>query len=280
MLALLLLAALVTAGPPWRRGLGLALAALLVLWPLTIPGGPLLRGLLALLSFWGAARIVDLARMRGSLSPIQRTILVVALIDTRNLRWSRPRLDLAAFTKAVVWVPIGLVALWAAARSSAHPPLRWLLGALVVYALGEALEGLLRGLLGILGAETPPLHRDPIAARSLREFWGERWNLVVNRWLRTHCYLPLARRRRPVLGLGLAFLASAALHAWFIGVALGLTMAASMGLYFVIQGLLLAVEGPLGVARWREPLGRVWMLACTLLPSPLFVEPILRLVEQ
>ncbi len=280
MIALLLLAALVTAGTPWRRGLGLALALLVLLWPLTIPGGPLLRGLLALVGFWGAARIIDLARMPDSLPPIQRAVFVVALIDTRNLSWSRPRLDLAAFTKPIVWVPIGLAALWAATASSELPPLRWLLGALVVYALGEALDGLLRGLLGLMGADTPPLHRDPIAARSLREFWGERWNLVVNRWLRTHCYLPLARRRRPILGLGLAFLASAALHAWFIGVALGLTMAASMGLYFVIQGLLLALEGPLRVARWPAPLGRLWMLACTLLPSPLFVEPILRLVEH
>jgi len=280
VIALLILAALVTAGPPWRRGLGLALALVLLLWPLTIPGGPLLRGLLALVGFWGAARVVDLARMRRPLPAIQRAIFVVALIDTRKLRWSRPRLDLAALAKPVVWVPIGLVALWATAQYHAHPPLRWLLGALVVYALGEALEGLLRGTLGALGADSPPLHRDPIAARSLREFWGERWNLVVNRWLRTHCFLPLARRRRPVLGLCLAFLASAALHAWFIGVALGPRMAASMGLYFLIQGLLLAVEGPLGVARWREPLGRAWMLLCTLLPSPLFVEPILRLVEH
>ena len=31
-------------------------------------------------------------------------------------------------------------------------------------------------------------------------------------------------------------------------------------------------------AMWK--LGRLWMLACTLLPSPLFVEPILRLVEH
>jgi hypothetical protein len=278
VLALLLLAAVITAGPPWRRRLGLALAALLVLWPLRIAGGPLLRGLLALIGFWGAARIIDLARMRGRLSPLQRAIFVVALVDTRNLRWPGPRLDLAAFTKTAVWIPIGLAALWAAAAATEHPPLRWTLGVLVVYALGEALESLLRGILALLGADTPPLHRDPIAARSLREFWGERWNLVVNRWLRTHCYLPLARRRRPALGLGLAFLASAALHAWFIGVALGPAMAASMGLYFVIQGLLLALEGPLGVARWPAPLGRLWMLACTVLPSPLFVEPILRLV--
>lgn len=277
MLALLLLAALITAGPPWRRDLGLVLALLLLLWPLAIPGSPLLRGCLALFGFWGAARILDLARATRPLRPLQRVGLVVSVIDTRHLRWSAARVDLGALLKACAWLPLALAALWAALRCD--PPLRWLLGALVVYAVAEGLEGLVRAILALLGAESPPLHRTPIASRSLREFWGERWNLIVNRWLRTHFYMPLARRRRPVQGFALAFLASAVLHAWFIGVALGPKLAASMALYFVVEGLLLALEVPLGVARWPAAAGRAWMLACTLLPSPLFVEPMLRLVE-
>ena len=78
-------------------------------------------------------------------------------------------------------------------------------------------------------------------------------------------------------GLGLAFLASAAIHAWFIGVALGPRMAAWMGLYFLIQGALLALELPLRVQRWPTLAARVWTLAGVLLPAPLFVEPMLRL---
>lgn len=280
VLALLLLAALVTAGPPWRRALGLALACLLLVGSLWLPGSPLFRGVIALLAFWGAARVLDLARDPRPYTAGERLAFVLAVIDTRTLVWRAPRVDVAALAKAAVWIPIGLLAITTAAQLHDSGPLRWVLGVLTIYALGEALEGLLRGILGLLGATSPPLHRTPIAARSLREFWGERWNLVVNRWLRVHCYLPLARRHQPALGLALAFLASAAIHAWFIGVALGPTMAARMGLYFVIQGVLLALEGPLGVTRWPAPAGRAWMLACTLLPSPLFVEPILRLFAR
>jgi len=280
VLALLLLAALVTDGPRWRRASGLALAALLLVWSLWLPGSPLFRGLVALLAFWGAARVLDLARDPRPRSPAWRVAFVVALVDTRTLEWHSPRLDHAAFLKTAIWVPIGLLALTTAVDLHDPGPLRWGLGALMIYALGEAFEGLLRGILGLLGATSPPMHRSPIVARSLREFWGERWNLIVNRWLRVHFFLPMARRQRPALGLALAFLASAGIHAWFIGVALGPAMAARMGLYFVVQGLLLALEQPLGVSRWSPNAGRAWMLACTLLPSPLFVEPVLRLFAR
>lgn len=276
MLALLLLAALVTSGPPWRRALGLGLAALLLVWAACVPGPPLQRGVLALLAFWGAARVLDLARDPSPRPPLERIFIAVALIDPRQLRWGPPRLDGAAFLKAAAWIPVGLLALGLAVAGDPGP-LRWGLGIVVIYALAESLEALLRGVAALLGASGPPIHRTPIAARSLREFWGERWNLVVNRWLRVHCFLPLARRQQPTLGVALAFLASAAIHAWFISVALGPAMAARMGLYFIIQGLLLALEGPLKVARWPEPAGRAWMLACTVVPSPLFVEPVLRL---
>lgn len=276
MLALLLLAALVTAGPPWRRALGLGLAAIVLLWSTTVPGTPLQRGVLALLVFWGAARILDLAREPRPRSPGERLLLPLALLDPRQMRWGVPHLDRAAFRKAALWIPLGLAALTIATRAGPGP-LRWGLGVAVIYALAETLEGLLRGIFGLLGAVPPPIHRTPIVARSLREFWGERWNLVVNRWLRVHCYLPLARRHRPILGLALAFLASAGIHAWFIGVALGPAMAISMALYFLIEGLLLALEIPLGVARWPAPAGHAWTLACTIVPSPLFVEPVLRL---
>jgi hypothetical protein len=279
VLALLLLAALVTAGPPWRRALGLGLALPLLPWSLALQGPPLLRGVLALLIFWGVARVYDLAREPRPLSPAFRLAFVVAIIDLRQLRWGRPWLAVDALIKAAVWIPLGLLAL-AVAVARPPDPVRWTCGVFVMYALGETGEALFRGVLGLLGAASPPIQRAPIAARSLREFWGERWNLVVNRWLRAHCFLPLARRRAPGLGLALAFLVSAGIHAWFIGVALGPRMAACMGLYFVVQGLLLALELPLRVLRWPAPLGRAWMLAGTLLPSPLFVEPMLRLFDR
>lgn len=277
MLALFILAALLTAGPAWRRALGLVVAVAAMLAPLAVPGPPLLRGTLALLGFWGAARVLDLARETREFSPGRRVFHVLALIDTRQLRFVRPRFDrrALAFAAAATWAAWHVLDL--AGRTP--PPLRWLLGVAFLYFAAEALSHALRLVLRAAGAEAPPLHRTPIAARSLREFWGERWNLVVSRWLRAHCYMPLARRRRPVLGLALAFVASAALHAWSVGVALGPAAAASMGGYFLIQGVLLALEHRLDIDRWPAPAGRAWMLAGTLLPSPLFIEPLLRVFE-
>lgn len=276
MLALLLFAALITAGPPWRRALGLALATLLLPACLTVPGPPLLQAVVALLAFWGVARVVDLARDPQPTTPLGRMLFVVAIIDTRRLTPTAPRLDQRALLRLGVWIPLGLIALHTALLQPLGP-LRWACGVLAMYALGETGDALFRGLLALLGARGPAIQRTPIAAVSLRDFWGERWNLVVNRWLREHFFLPWARRRRPGTGLVLAFLASAAIHAWFIAVAVGPRMAAWMGLYFVIQGALLLIEVPLRVARWPAPAAHAWTLSAILLPAPLFIEPMLRL---
>ena len=275
MLALLLLAALVTAGPPWRRVLGLLLAICAASWPLWIPGSPLHRSLIAIFSFWAAARVLDLARESHALRPAHRVAHVVAFLDTRPLQRVAPALDVRGFLRGGVWLATSLIAL-SLAGSHAIGPLRWALGALFVYALAEAANNLAHAVLAALGLKSPPLHRTPIAACSLKEFWGERWNLPVSRWLRAHFFLPLARRRHPILGVTLAFLASAGLHAWTVGVALGPRMAACMAGYFAIQGLLMALEVRLGVARWTEPAGWAWTMLCVLVPSPLFLEPLLR----
>ena len=102
MLALLLLAALVTAGAPWRRGLGLGLAALLLPWSLALPGDPLLRAVVALLAIWGVARTYELAVVRRPMAPLARMAFVVALIDTRRLQWGPARLDLGAFLRVAL----------------------------------------------------------------------------------------------------------------------------------------------------------------------------------
>ena len=129
MLALLLLAALVTAGPPWRRGLGLALAALLLPCSLALPGPPLLQGVVALLAFWGFARIVDLAGEARPMPPLARLIFAAAIIDTRRLQPAAPHLDRRALLRLAVWVPLGLCALHTALAHDPGP-LRWACGAL------------------------------------------------------------------------------------------------------------------------------------------------------
>jgi D-alanyl-lipoteichoic acid acyltransferase DltB (MBOAT superfamily) len=141
-----------------------------------------------------------------------------------------------------------------------------------VYALPETLAAIYRFVFGLAGFELPELHRAPIASASLGEFWGQRWNRTIGAWLRRHCFLPFARRRRPGVGIAVAFVASTALHAWLAGVAVGWVGGAIMGAYFVVQGALVWLEsrvrpGPIA--------SRAWALLGAGVPAPLFVEPIL-----
>src|SRR5690606_5832130 len=160
------------------------------------------------------ARIVDLAREPREFGPLRRIAHLLAVVDSRRVVWVTPRLDLPGLAWLALASVLGYMSLWTAiilAPDPGAPPLRWLAGCAFLYCFAEALAGLLQTLGRLFGAEFPPVHRHPILARSLRDFWGERWNLVVNRWLRQHCFIPLARRGRPGAGLALAFAASVAL---------------------------------------------------------------------
>ena len=57
--------------------------------------------------------------------------------------------------------------------------------------------------------------------------------------------------------------------------ALGVDAALRMGAYFLVQGVLFAVERPLGVLRWRSAIRRTWTVVAVLGPSPLFTEPLI-----
>jgi hypothetical protein len=159
--------------------------------------------------------------------------------------------------------------------TAAHYIGRWALGVLLLYALGDfLLEGLPRFCFSVAGASMNSIHRTPIAASSLRNFWGRRWNRMVSGWLNTFIFLPLARRHRPGLGLTCAFLMSAAMHAWLV-VGLGAVPALSMAIFFSLQSLLIWVEDRLCVQAWPTPLARAWTVFILLGLSPLIVIPCL-----
>jgi hypothetical protein len=157
----------------------------------------------------------------------------------------------------------------------AHYISRWAVGVILLYALVDfLLEGLPRFCFSVAGASMNTIHRTPIAASSLRDFWGRRWNCMVSGWLNTFIFLPLARRHRPSLGLTCAFLMSAAMHAWLV-VGLGAVAALSMATFFGLQSLFIWVEDRLCVKAWPAPLARAWTLFVLLGLSPLIVIPIL-----
>jgi hypothetical protein len=91
---------------------------------------------------------------------------------------------------------------------------------------------------------------------------------------------PVARIGQPRLGLAAAFGFSAAFHMWLSWVPLDAPMALSMGAFFLAQGVAVVIERSFsGFRRLPELVRRAWTLAWVLLPSPLFVEPFLRILE-
>jgi alginate O-acetyltransferase complex protein AlgI len=121
------------------------------------------------------------------------------------------------------------------------------------------------------GVDAPPIMRAPIAATSLAEFWGERWNIAFADGARRFIMRPLARR----WGAGRAglavFLISGLLHETVVS----LPARGGWGgptLYFLLHAAGLAFEkSALGI---RLGLGRgvrgwLWTLLVALAPLPL-----------
>jgi D-alanyl-lipoteichoic acid acyltransferase DltB (MBOAT superfamily) len=150
-------------------------------------------------------------------------------------------------------------------------------GIILLYTLMEFLKDFVHFCFLASGAAMRPIHDTPIAARSLRDFWGKRWNRPVSAWLYRLIFLPLARQHRPCLGLFCACLASGVLHAWVALVALGACAAFEVAVFFCLQGVLILAEDRLHVHAWPVTLARVWTLAVLLATSPLVICPYLRI---
>ena len=166
-----------------------------------------------------------------------------------------------------------------------HPPdavialCRLVAGIILLYALGEFVNDLIHFYVLASGAAMRPMQETPIAARSLRDFWGKRWNRPVSAWLHRFVFLPLARQHRPDLGLFCAYLVSGAIHAWLAWVALGAFAAFGMAVFFGLQGVFILAEDRLQVRAWPVPLARAWTLTILLATSPLIIGPYLRMVH-
>ena len=81
-----------------------------------------------------------------------------------------------------------------------------------------------------------------------------------------------------------AFVVSASFHAYAIWVGLGFFTGLAMTVwtfaYFVAQAIVMVLEQTLGVRAWPKIAGHVWTVAWMLALAPMFVEPIIRLLEK
>lgn len=258
-----------------------------------------LLGIVALLSpilappTWVAARVLlgaagvlvlgrslDLLRRGAGLSFWGRVWMLTALFDVREAQRGASRFDV----REAAWLLVHLASSWLAwqlvfehADQGARLQ-RWGCGVILLYALVESMQSTLLSIYAALGVTLPRVNDYPIISTTLVEFWGRRWNRAVSGWLNDNLFLPLARRRHATLGICAAFAGSTALHFWFAWVALDLVGGAMMASFFVIQGVAMLLERRLGLAAWPRAARRAWTLAWLLLPSPLFIEPALRML--
>src|SRR5207245_5676734 len=120
-----------------------------------------------------------------------------------------------------------------------------------------------------LGIEAVPVMRAPVAAASLGEFWGARWNTAFHVLARDYMVRPLRRRIGVPAAMLVAFVGSGLVHDLVISVPAG----AGYGLptaYFSLQGLALLLErAPVGrrLGLGRGLRGRLFAIAVTALPA-------------
>lgn len=273
-------AAVVTAGSRRRRTLGVTLALTSMLTPWLVGAEhTLIRAIWVLGSFVGAMRTIDLTR--GSWPTGARVAHIFSIVDDRRLLPTPPKVDVTGLGRCVAWEALAVGA-YLSVPLAAHfaGPIywvwRWFFALAFIYALSAGAYLLATIVYGAIGFRTPPLHIAPAAARSVQEFWGERWNRIVNGWLAETFFRPLARRRRPALGALAAFMASAVLHAYIVLVAVNWGMALVMLAYFLLQAAIIALERVLRVRAWQPVAGHAWTILWMVSLSPLFSEPALR----
>jgi predicted DCC family thiol-disulfide oxidoreductase YuxK len=138
------------------------------------------------------------------------------------------------------------------------------------------------------GINAPHLFRNPVAASSVGEFWGRRWNLGFRTLSHEFVFAPLHERIGATGAMAITFLVSGLIHDFVISVPAG----GGYGLptaYFMLQALGVMMERSRVGARFglrRGIGGRAWLCIVTAAPAfvlfhPPFVERvILPFLEQ
>ena len=136
--------------------------------------------------------------------------------------------------------------------------------------------------------ELPYLMEDPVRSISLKEFWGRRWDTVLQSLLKDYVYVPLRKSygfSRTWAGFA-TFFCSGLGHTLPIANGLGdLKMMFAMLLYFVVEFALLWVQEALSRSDGRAKPGMPTIIAqgitllLVLIPAPLFLIPALCLAK-
>ena len=238
-------------------------------------------------------RMAALAQ-RPARPPLQSCLDLIhlePLFEPRATPWSKPGwllvVGLVEIAACISLLWLGYVLrLWDRAW-----PLRWLDDLIVLVEVGVGAAGMHHTLVGVaarLGHHVRGLQENPLLSASLSEFWGKRWNRLVQRHLEEGFFRPVLRAGKPRLAFFSTFAASGMLHLLVLGgggpLSVILPIAAQIIGFFLLHGALVALERRL---TWHHPpshprglfLARARSLVIFILLSPLLLDPFAHLAH-
>lgn len=166
-----------------------------------------------------------------------------------------------------------LACAWATLNATTEPPMLvgWVGMIGIIFVLHFGLLHVVSWVWRRAGVDAPPIMRAPIAADSLSDFWGGRWNKAFADAARRFLFRPTVRRLGAAGAGAFVFLISGLVHE----VVISLPARGGWGgptLYFLLQGAGMAVEkGAMGrrLGLGAGLRGWLWMALCTAGPLPL-----------
>lgn len=174
---------------------------------------------------------------------------------------------------AIAKTLFGAAVFWGAARfaPASQPIFRGWVGMVgVIFMLHFGLFDVLTYTWRRVGVDADVLMDRPLAAPTLADFWGNRWNRAFKQLVHDHLFRPFSRRVGPAWATFTTFVASGLVHDLVISLPAG----AGFGLptaYFVLQGVgVLTQRGQIGKRLHIDhgPAGRLFTLA--VIVGPMF----------
>jgi alginate O-acetyltransferase complex protein AlgI len=127
----------------------------------------------------------------------------------------------------------------------------------------------------MLGVDVSELFHSPYKSRSLREFWGRRWNIAFSEMTAVISYRPLKTKIGVDKAMMISFLLSGFLHE----IAISLPVRTGYGLpmtYFAIHAFAMYLESKsrfIQKVLRHNVLSRVWVMVMLILPMPILFHP-------
>jgi len=241
-------------------------------------------------TMWGAAILLFAAAKCASW---KREMVLSA---APAARWKRlayfvawPGMDAGAFVRGASDAgPRERELSWAAFKITA--------GAVLIWCMARQFQPMIAGWIGMIGfillvhfglfqmfalvwqtagVDARPIMNQPWRAKSVSEFWGQRWNLAFRDLAHEQVFRPLRRMMPPAMAMLAAFAISGLIHELVITVPSGGGYGGPM-FYFVLQGSAVLLERFRIVRqlRLRSSVMRLWTILIVAAPIGLLFPPI------